>query len=36
MTVSEIKDLAVKVDASAAAERMAAVGNMEALKASGA
>lgn len=32
----ENNELTVKVDASAAAERMAAVGNMEALKASGA
>lgn len=36
MTVIENKDFAGKVDASAVAERMAAVGNMEALKASGA
>ncbi|MBG0740494.1 hypothetical protein IV500_14010 [Paeniglutamicibacter antarcticus] len=34
MTVIENKDSAVKVAASAAAEQMAAVGNMEALKAS--
>ncbi|MBB2997585.1 putative transposase [Paeniglutamicibacter cryotolerans] len=34
--MAETMDPAVKVDASAAAERMAAVGNMEALKASGA